>query len=802
MENKLERLTARLVPGVLPPEQPHPGEISVPFQRFPPEEPDAEPEFSLREYWRIIHARRWSIALAAAVAVAVTAAYNYVQVPTYRAVATLQIDREQPNIAQLDDRMVEPLEQPDYIETQYKVLQSRSLAKRVIAKLGLAERPEFAPEATEAGPQAAVAAGEPDVKTASVADAAGDDPHVHPLIVEKFQERLGVHPGKGTRLVDVSFESIDRELAPRVANALADEYIEHNLAARWNATQKASRWLQQQLSTLQAQLESSEAALQDYATRHSILFVEERKNITTEKLAQLEDELTRAESSRIEKQSMAMLVEDALRRGSDLPGSLTSETYQRYQGQLAELRREESQLLVTFAPGYPKVRRVSSQIEEIQKSIRAEERRILDSVSEQFHVAQQREKLLRQEVLGQRGRVNRLSDDFIQYNILKRDAETNRQLYDGLLQRLKEAGISAGLRASNVAVLDAAEVPLKHYRPRSLRNLLLALLAGLAAGVCLAFAREHMNTLVRTPDEVERLTGLGLLAVIPRSRSKEAGRLLTKPAAAGPDSGGEFLEPAVSPLALKPLAGGGSNGTDPAAKHPLPSNPLAAGTLKWEPEQSLSEAYRTLRSSVLLGWDESMRRLLVTSSQPQEGKTTVSLNLACSLAQLGRKVAIIDADMRRPACSKQFGLRAEWGLSEYLQGLAELDQVLMDTPVTGLSLIAAGRSNNVASDLLYSPRLAALLHEVGTRFDHVVIDSPPSLVLSDARTISRLVEGVLMVVSDETERNALLRTKQMFDDAGVRFLGFVMNRVDLDNIDYGYYREYGYGYRYAEESDS
>jgi capsular exopolysaccharide synthesis family protein len=702
--------------------------------------------------------------------------------------------------------MVEPLEQPDYIETQYKVLQSRSLAKRVIAKLGLAARPEFAPETDGSGEQTGAAAAEPDRDEALADDAGGDAPAAHPVVVEKFQERLGVHPGKGTRLVDVSFESIDRELAPRVANALAEEYIEHNLAARWNATQKASRWLQQQLSTLLAQLESSEAALQDYAARHSILFVEERKNITTEKLAQFEDELTRAEASRIEKQSMAMLVEDALRRGSGLPGSLTSEIYQRYQGQLAELRREESQLLVTFAPGYPKVKRISSQLEELDKSIRLEERRILDSVSEQYHLAQQRETLLRREVLSQRGRVNRLSDDFIQYNILKRDAETNRQLYDGLLQRLKEAGISAGLRASNVAILDAAEIPRVHYRPRSVRNLLLALLGGLAIGVSLAFAREHMNTVVRTPDEVERLTGLGLLAVIPRSRSKDARRLLTKPSplAEGFAPRGEFLESSASPLRLTPPEpASASNGSGRGAGQTIAAGAgPAAGTLKWEPEQSLSEAYRTLRSSVLLGWDESMRRLLVTSSQPQEGKTTVSLNLACSLAQLGRKVAIIDADMRRPACSKHFGLRAECGLSEYLQGLAELDQVLMNTPVAGLSLIAAGRSNTIASDLLYSPRLATLLQEAGTRFDHVVIDSPPSLVLSDARTISRLVEGVLMVVSDETERNSLLRTKQMFDDAGVRFLGFVMNRVDLDNIDYGYYREYGYGYRYADEPDA
>ena len=204
---------------------------------------------------------------------------------------------------------------------------------------------------------------------------------------------------------------------------------------------------------------------------------------------------------------------------------------------------------------------------------------------------------------------------------------------------------------------------------------------------------------------------------------------------------------------------------------------------------------------MLLGWDESMRRILITSSQPEEGKTSVSLNLACSLAQLGRRVLVIDADMRRPNCNTQLGVTLEYGLTDYLQGLSELDQIITETPIAGLSLVPAGRSSSVASDLLYSPRLVSLLQEVGRRYEHVVIDSPPSLVLSDARTISRLVEGVILVVSDKTERGSLLRTKQTFDDDGVNFLGFVMNRVNLDHLDYGYYRDYGYYYSYTSHDN-
>ena len=780
MSDKLQRLSASLERTRPAEVEPRPRELSVPFQRFATEEHESGGEFVLRDYWRTIHARRWTIIFVTALALTGAMIYNFVQVPTYRATATIQIDREEPDLARIDDQYRPTIEQPDYIETQYKVLRSRSLARRVVGKLDLEDRVEFQ-------------AGQEHLEDQSPEDTllAGDGP-IASAAVNTFLERLGVSPGKGTRLVEVNFESVDRRLAATVVNTLAEEYIEHNLEAKWNATQKASGWLQQQLSTLKAQLEASETALHEYAAAHSILFVEERKDITTEKLAKLEDELTNAEADRIHRQSMAILVEDSVRRGDPLLGSLNSEAYENYRTKLSELRREHSQLLVTFAPAYPKVRRVQKQIEELEKSLEAERARLLSAVREAHQLARGRESLLRSAALSQRRKVNRLSDDFIQYNILKRDAETNRDLYDGLLQRLKQAGVSAGLRASNVAVLDPAEIPQRPYRPKKLLNLMLALAAGLLLGVGLAFVKDHMNTIVRTPEEVERATGLALLAVIPRSRRKLTRKVGTSPYGNGRSSPDLPLM-AFSNGTTGTKGAHRSNGANGSNGHGVPES----GLVKWAPEQGLSEAYRTLRSSVLLGWDESMRRILVTSSQPEEGKTSVSLNLACSLAQLGRRVLVIDADMRRPNCNKQLGVSLEYGLTDYLQGLSELDQIITETPIAGLSLVPAGRSSSVASDLLYSPRLVSLLQEAGRRYEHVVVDSPPSLVLSDARTISRLVEGVILVVSDKTERGSLLRTKQTFDDAGVHFLGFVMNRVNLDNLDYGYYRNYGYYYSYG-----
>ncbi|MEX2301586.1 MAG: polysaccharide biosynthesis tyrosine autokinase [Bryobacterales bacterium] len=853
MDNKLEKLTAALAPT-----RPPRAIASAPATTLL-EFPEPARGFSLRDFWRLLQARRGVVTATILTALVAAAVYNYWKTPTYLAAVSIQIDREQPNIARLDEELSRLPERPDYIETQYKVLKSRTLARRVIERLDLARVPELTrgfrpPPAERPAPFDGV-------------------PGVHPRLVDAFLARLRVEPGKGTRLVNVSFESEDPTLAPAAANALADEYIEHNLEAKWNATQKASGWLQQQLASLQDALEASETELHEYAARHSILFVEERKDITTEKLARLENELTVAQSERIEKQSLALLTEAAVRGGPELPAQLTSGALQDLRNKRIDLRQEQQKLLVSFGPSYPRVVRVEREIEEVERSIEEENQRLLSRVREEFQLAQGREALLLEAAGQQRGLVNLLSDDFIQYDILKREAESNRQLYEGLLQRLKEAGVSAGLRASNIAVLDPAEAPERPNRPRPLINLLFALLSGSVLGVVFAFAADHLNTRVRTPDEVERLTGLDLLAVLPRRKalagsvrarlriargavSVSIGRPKQSGAVLGPltEAAGATLHSACSSsaadsdgssresdrgLGMDPTSSNGAgtateiatvltagdsihgganlvvadarqNGAEaPEAGRsmsPLPplrgsttSNGHAAASRVWDAEAGLSEAYRTLRSSILLGWEGGLRRLLITSAQPQEGKTTVSLNLACSLAQLGRNVLLIDADMRRPNCARQLGVKATHGLSAYLRGAVDFDSLLAATPINHLSLIHAGSAEAFASDLLCSPRLAELLDEAARRFDHVVIDSPPSLVLSDARTISRLVEGVILVVSDETDRGALLRTKQTFDDAGVRLVGFVMNRVDLADLDYGYYRHYGYYYAYGEK---
>ena len=297
MDEKLQKLTEKLrgAPGPMIVEResvaaPPPGVDGV-----------LDDDFALRDYWRVLHARRRTVYVALATAFVLVSAYNYVTVPVYRATATLQVDREQPNIAEFDEgRLQQVPEQPDYLETQYKVLRSRTLAKRVIAAEGLSERRElnYGIDSTEL---------------------AADSDFVHPEVMKRFLKHLGVSPAKGTRLLDVSYESVDPELSARVVNHLTRLFIEHNLETKWNATQQASTWLREQLSSLEQRLQESETQLREYATAHAILFLEERKDVTTEKLAQLEDELTRAEAERIERQSFAMLAEDAVLSGRTLP---------------------------------------------------------------------------------------------------------------------------------------------------------------------------------------------------------------------------------------------------------------------------------------------------------------------------------------------------------------------------------------------------------------------------------------------------------------------------------------------------
>jgi capsular exopolysaccharide synthesis family protein len=753
----------------------------VPAYPVAVEETDALP---LLEYWRIILKRRWTIVSILLLVFVTGAIWTLKQPRVYRAKAVLQIDRENQNIVTFGDLV--NLESDDlYLETAYKVLQSRTLARLVIDKLQLDKVPEFA-----GAPKTANSAGSaPALSSSPVRDEARLDPQ-YDRVVSSFLVRLTVNPIRRSRLVEVSFDSYDPGLAARVANTLASNYIDQNLEAKWQATQKASELISQQLVGLRAKLEKSEEELQRYAKENSILLIDEKQSMVAEKLKQIQEEYTKAEADRFQKESVYNLV-----RSGDLtavPGMQESQAYQQLSVKLTDLKREYSDLSPTFTAEWPKVKKLKSQIDEYEQALERERVALARRVTNDYQAAVNRAKLLQEAVAAQTKEFNDIGEKSIQYNINKREVDTNRQLFEGLTQRLKEAGVSAGMQASNIRVVDQAEVPLNPYRPRILVNFAIALVVGLALGLGLAFFQEYLDDTLKTPEEVERYLHLPTLGIIPAIGSRGAGRLgygyrygYGYGYGYGHRSRKQLPETAASKQSEITAHSGliGAKGTAP-----------------------LAEAYRSLRTSILLSTAERPPRLLlVTSSQMGEGKTTTVVNLGITLAQLGSRTLVIDSDMRKPRLAQLLQMKKSGvGLSTYLAGHSSLDETVFSTEIPNLYAVPCGPIPPNPAELVSSDRMRQLLEEVRKTFDYVLLDSPPVMHVADARILGAQTEAVVLIVQGgATPRELVDRAKLQLLQVNANVIGVALNNVDFSSAGYDYYyryyrsRRYSYGYGYG-----
>jgi capsular exopolysaccharide synthesis family protein len=429
------------------------------------------------------------------------------------------------------------------------------------------------------------------------------------------------------------------------------------------------------------------------------------------------------------------------------------------------------------------VKRLKSQIDDIEKTLKKEQNTFAHRVTDEYKAAVNRKRLLDDAVAQQTKEFNQIAEKSIQYNILKREADTNKQLYDGLLQRVKEAGISAGLRASNVRVVDVGEVPAEPAKPRILWNLTLALIAGLGLGVGVAFSQEYLDNTLKTPDDVQRYLCLPALGVIPSSNANGKGKL---------PYGYGYGKPKALPL----VAASGSNG-----------NSLYPELIGANGNAQFSEAYRSLRTSVLLSTSgRPPRIILVTSGQPGEGKTTTVVNLAVALVQLGGKVLVIDSDMRRPRVSSLLHMQpTSEGLSTYLTGQFTIDEVIAETQVPNLFAIPCGPIPPNPAELLSSEQMRGLLRDLPSKFDYVLLDSPPTLHVSDARILAGPVDAVILVAhGGDTPRELVIHAKKSLQEVNGNVIGVVLNNVDFSSSGcdyYRYYKGYGYGYGYGSSSE-
>ena len=725
----------------------------VPAPSFLPWD-QAPREPHLLDYLMILRKQQWLILFFFLTVVTIVSISTFRMQPVYEATARVEIDRENNNILPFQGTESYDLymDMQSYIETQSKILQSETLALQTIRSVGLAENPEFGGGKTSALPT-------------SVAN------QKRPPSLGAFMGRLTVRRVPESRLLDVKFEANDPLLASRIVNAHIENFIEQNLRSRYEATTAASKFLASQLNELKIKVEKAEDARIAYERQNQIWTIDDKNNITSQKLSDINKDLTDASSDRVSKEAIYQLV----RTGSveSVPAFRDNPLLGEVLRKQAELKGSLAEALSQYGPNFPKVQRLQAQLKDIDELIAREKVNIVNRIEADYRTARQRELLLTRELDKQKIESNSMAEKFVQYNILKREAEANKQLYEGLLTKLKEAGISAGLRSSNIRLVDPAMVPSAPSRPQKARNIALAALVGLIGGVGLALLREYMDNTVKNPDDIERLTRLPSLAVVPAFLTEDGrGRV---------------------PKLLK----GFQPATPVEGRVELVSHNL--------PQSQVSEAFRALRTSLLLSQAEHPPQvILLTSALPREGKTTAAVNLAVTLAQLGDRTLLIDADLRKPGVGRALSMTdgKYAGLSSYLAGVSSLDLITVPHPaITNLAAIPTGPVPPNPADLLSSRRLSEAISQLRLQYKFIVIDSPPIMAATDAVILSVLADGVLLVVrSGETPKEAFTRARDLLASVKARLLGVVLNAVDSTSPEYYYsYRYYPYHYGYGEK---
>jgi len=725
-------------------------------------EPQEAPDF--RAYARILRKRLPTVLIVFSILFGVGLIATLKQKPVYRGQVLLEIQKENPDIPTIQELYELDSVSDAYLRSQYTIMGSESLARSVIDQLRLDTVAEFnAPEWWSWRWRKNKNTGMSQVFATGPARA---DREVYRRVLERFESRLQIDPINRSRLVTIQFDSQDATLAARVANSLAENYVEQNLQARWTATQKAADWLSQQLSGVKGRLEKSEEHLQAYARRNDLVFLESDKepsrNVQNEQVQQLQEELTKAQAQRYEKEALYRVVEAG--DYESLPGQFESKVIQDLTERLAELKREYARLSTTFNADYPRVKEIQSQIEEISTAIQEQRKDAASRITGDYLAAVRRENLVRDGLREEQKRMSQMAGRAVQYNILKREVDTNKQLYDGLLQRLKEASVSASLKASNIRIVDAAEPPTKPVKPKIPLNLGVAAILGLGLGFCAAFLQERLDDTLKGTEDVERLFGLSAVGLIP-----------AVPQLNGNHNGVSRLLEHTKVLSSK------ENGNERKPK-------AAWHRIDEEGKQNapLVEAFRGLRASILLSTaDHPPSSLLVTSTQPAEGKTTIATNLAIALAQVGQRVLLVDADLRSPSLHRLFGIRENFGLVSYLTGHQDWRTVVRPSGSPGLDLLFCGPIPPNPSELLSSRSMGELIRSAREQYDFVILDSAPMLALADSRILATLVSGVLLVV-----KNAMIPREQVkqalfgIHSVGANVVGVALNRVDLHTNGY------------------
>ena len=670
--------------------------------------------------------------------------------PKYTAEATVEISREADKVTNFEsvERDAGVADQ-EFYQTQYGLLRSRSLSERVATQLHVIDDPNF--YATFG-----VSSRDPAFALVNGRYAAAGRPTRLRAAGGVLLKYIGIDPTRLSRLVSINFTSPDPVLSARVANAWADNFIQVNLERKVQATSSGRNLLPQPLGEFKDKLDASQRQLVAYASAQRIINLPAQANsdgkttsersIVADDLAALNSVLSQATADRIQAEARYQQLGTAGASSEALRNQAINNLRQRR----AELAAEYQRLMVQFEPQYPAAKAVQSQLDQLDRSIAREEGRVAGSLKADFREAQEREQ-------GLQARVDQLKNNYldlrrrsIQYNIYQQEVDTNRALYDGLLQRFKEIGVAGGVGVNNVSIVDPADVPQKPSSPRLLVNLALSLLAGLALGFIVAFILEQIDEAIADPNEIERRLGLPLLGSVPKL-----------------DSG-------------------------------TPKEALQ------DRKSDLFDAYIAIQTNLAFTTEHGVpRSFAVTSTRPAEGKSTTALALATTLARARRKVILVDGDMRSPSVHHFGDVDHDRGLSNFLSGQDDIGPLTFEMSDLGFAAMSAGPIPPNAAELLTGSRLSLLIERLLEHYDHVIIDSPPVMGLADAPLIASRVEGVVYAVESHGIRSSMVKTAlRRLASANARVFGGVLTKFEARKAHYGYGYEYGYGYGRGNPSDS
>jgi succinoglycan biosynthesis transport protein ExoP len=723
-----------------------------------------ERHIDLQDYLRVILKHRWTIITIAAVILISVTIFSFTATPIYEAKTRIIIEKENPKVVSFQEVMAVDASGMDYYQTQYKLIESRAVAGDVIKRLQLENNTDFNPRPGDtilSAIREAIMA--PLYYLGDLMYAKGqkkdqiEDAQTYSPLTTQFIKMIKVSPIRNSRLVDISVEFKDPVMATRMANTLAKSYIALNLETKLKATQDAVSWLNSRIDEERKKVDTAEQTLLRYKEQQGIItdFSSNVETITAQKLAELNKQVVESEAKRVEaetryRQASNLQNKDVL---DSIPEVLSNSLINEIKKQEVELFKRRSELTKKYGRNHPQMIAMQKELDTLNVSKAQEIKRVINSLHNEYKVAQAREQSLKSSLGLQKGESLAMNQKAIDYNVLKRSAESTREMYDLLIKRFKETSLTEDIKTGNIRVVDVAEVPKTPVKPKKALNILLALVVGLSLGIGMAFFLEYLDNTIKIPEDITDVLKIPYLGPVPAMATETAPGAEKKPP-----------EDLVTHLA---------------------------------PKSTASEAYRGIRTGLLLSSvDRTPQVILICSAGPSEGKTITAANIAVTMAQAGGKTLLLDCDMRRPKLHRLFGIeRNTGGMSNILVGSVCMDDTIVHTLINNMDIIPSGPIPPNPSELLGSHHMKELIERARTRYERIIIDSPPITAVTDAVILSSFVDGVVVVIrAGDTHRQFIKNGLAQLQAVNARILGAVLNGVEMGRDSYYYYQYYYYYY--------